>query len=165
MGGKKIRFWTPADEQWLRDRFRVDIKTARVYRCEDNSEVIPCRVGPGRKQYLAVSAQIGGRWTKVRLHCLVWFFATGKQSMKMIDHITGDPSEQFVNRFSNLREATDKQNCANKFAKGYRTYTRADGTVSYYAVITWKDRQTGKTKAKRSPLFDTPEQARAVYLK
>lgn len=165
VGGKKIRWWSESDIEWLKQTYRVNIRTAQVYRVSDNSEVIPCRVGPGRKQYLAVSARIGGKWTKVRLHCLVWFFATGKQSPKMIDHIKGDPVEQYVNRFENLREATDKQNCANKFAKGYRTYTRRDGSQSFYAVITWTDKVTKKVKTKRSPLFDTPDAARAVYLK
>lgn len=174
MGGKKIKVWTEADKQWLRDRYFVDTETGRVwYNLEGRtgSEVIPCKVGPSRKQYLAVAALISGvggggpKWTKVRLHMLVWFFETGAQSMKMIDHKDGDPVDQYVNRFSNLREATDKQNCANKFAKGYRSYVRADGRTWYYPVITWKDRSTGKTKSRRGPLQETPELARQIYLK
>lgn len=169
MGGKAIKKWTEQDKAWLRSRFVVDADTAQVYKRTETGfrgeEIKPCRVGPERKQYLAVSAKIGQRWTKVRLHILVWFFVTGEQSMKMIDHRQGCPTVQFNNRYGNLREATDKQNCANKAAKGYRKYIRANGTESYYACISWKDKVTGKTKFKRSKLVETPEEAREIYLK
>ncbi len=168
MGGKAIKKWTDSDKAWLRSRFVVDGDTARVYLKTETGfagqEVIPCRVGPGRKQYLAVSAKIGGKWTKVRLHILVWFFVTDEQSLKMIDHKEGCPTVQVNNRFSNLRKATDKQNCANKSAKGYRTYVKADGSQWYYAQISWTDSVTGKVKVKRSKLVETAEEARSIYL-
>lgn len=164
MGGKAIRKWTDEDKAWLRSRFVVNILNGKVY--DQNLKEIPLfRVGPARKQYLAVSAKIGGKWTKVRLHMLVWFFATGEQSLKMIDHIEGCPTELYNNRFSNLRKATDKQNCANKSAKGYREYVKVDGSRWFYACLSWTDRVTGKTKVKRSKLVETPEQAREIYLK
>lgn len=166
MGGKAIRKWTDEDKAWLRSRFVVNINNGVVYIKDghiDNRAPV-FKVGPKRKQYLAVSAKIGGKWTKLRLHMLVWFFATGEQSLKMIDHIEGDPTIEFTNRFANLRKATDKQNCANKFANGYRTYTKADGSQWFYACITWKDRQSGKTKTKRSKLVETAEEARSIYL-
>lgn len=163
MGGKAIRKWTDEDKAWLKKRFVVNIWNGMVY----DSNLIPSpifRVGPARKQYLAVSAKIGGKWTKVRLHMLVWFFAYDEQSLKMIDHVEGCPTVPYNNRIDNLRKATDKQNCANKAAKGYRSYTRADGSQWFYACITWKDRQSGKTKTKRSKLVETAEEARSIYL-
>lgn len=163
MGGKAIKKWTDEDKAWLRSRFVVYPDKAVVVSLDTLKPAPLFRVGPERKQYLAVSAKIGGKWTKVRLHMLVWFFATGEQSLKMIDHIEGCPTVQYNNRFDNLREATDKQNCANKYARGYVTYTRADGTEAYYAQITWKDKATGKRKYKRSPLQDTPEKALMIY--
>lgn len=164
MGGKAIRKWTDEDKAWLRSRFVVYPDKAIVVSLDTLKPAPLFRVGPARKQYLAVSAKIGGKWTKVRLHMLVWFFATGEQSLKMIDHIEGDPTIPYNNRFDNLRKATDKQNCANKFANGYRTYTKADGSQWFYACITWKDRQSGKTKTKRSKLVETTEEARSIYL-
>lgn len=166
MGGKAIRKWTDEDKAWLRLRFDVNTSSGVVWirNSEGNYHAPLFRVGPARKQYLAVSAKIGGKWTKVRLHMLVWFFAYGEQSLKMIDHIEGCPTEVYNNRVDNLRQATDKQNCANKAAKGYRSYTRADGSQWFYACITWKDRQSGKTKTKRSKLVETAEQARSIYL-
>jgi len=164
MGGKAIRKWTDEDKAWLRSRFVVNTWNGVVYIKEGYVRAPVFKVGPKRKQYLAVSAKIGGKWTKLRLHMLVWFFATGEQSLRMIDHIEGDPTVEFTNRFANLRKATDKQNCANKAAKGYRSYTRADGSQWFYACITWKDRQSGKTKTKRSKLVETAEEARSIYL-
>lgn len=164
MGGKAIRKWTDEDKAWLRSRFVVNINNGVVYIKDGYVRAPVFKVGPKRKQYLAVSAKIGGKWTKLRLHMLVWFFATGEQSLRMIDHIEGDPTIEFTNRFANLRKATDKQNCANKAAKGYRSYTRADGSQWFYACITWKDRQSGKIKTKRSKLVETTEEARSIYL-
>lgn len=164
MGGKAIRKWTDEDKAWLRSRFVVNTWNGIVYIKEGYVRAPVFKVGPKRKQYLAVSAKIGGKWTKLRLHMLVWFFATGEQSLRMIDHIEGDPTIEFTNRFANLRKATDKQNCANKAAKGYRSYTRADGSQWFYACITWKDRQSGKIKTKRSKLVETTEEARSIYL-
>lgn len=164
MGGKAIKKWTDADKAWLRSRFVVNIWNGMAYD-QDLKEIPLFKVGPQRKQYLAVSAKISGKWTKVRLHILVWFFATGEQSMKMIDHIEGDPTIPYHNRIDNLREATDKQNCANKYSRGYREYVKADGSIGYYALITWKDQKTGKRRSKRSPVQDTPEQALMIYRK
>lgn len=163
MGGKAIRKWTDEDKAWLRSRFVVNIWNGMVYD-HDLKEIPLFRVGPARKQYLAVSAKIGGKWTKVRLHMLVWFFAYDEQSLKMIDHVQGCPTIAYNNRIDNLRQATDKQNCANKSAKGYRVYTKKDGSQWFYACISWKDKATGKTKVKRSKLVETADQARSIYL-
>lgn len=168
MGGKAIKKWTGQDKAWLRSRFYVDIEQAIVYLKPDGdfeyARIAPIhKVGPERKQYLAVSAKIGGKWTKVRLHMLVWFFATGEQSLKMIDHVEGCPTVQYNNRFDNLREATDKQNCANKASRGFSMYLCADGVVRYFARISWTDRSTGKVKTKRSKLVDTAEEAVLIY--
>ena len=164
MGGKAIKPWTEDDKTWLRSRFVVCTDTAQVFLKDTGKEIIPCRVGPSRKQYLAVAAKISGKWTKVRLHILVWFFATGKQSMKMIDHKEGNPVDQITNRYSNLREATDKQNRANIARKGYHTKKDSEGNiVGYFARMSYKCSSTGRLRSKQSPVFDKPKLAQEVY--
>lgn len=50
-----------------------------------------------------------------RAHRLAWFFMTGSFPENDLDHINGDRSD---NRFSNLREATRKENTRNTKYRG-----------------------------------------------
>lgn len=49
-------------------------------------------------------------------HQLAWLYITGSWPKEQLDHIDGKRDN---NIFSNLREATNRQNCYNKFAKGF----------------------------------------------
>lgn len=164
MGGKKIKEWSDTDKAWLRSRYSVDVTNGMV-RFVDTGKTVPLfRINPTRKQYLAVSAKIADKWTKVRLHHLVWFFATGEQSLKMVDHKDGEQDTPWGNRFENLRQCTDKQNRANVARRGYRVKKdKAGNIIGYYASMTWKDSVTGKTRFKRSKIVETPELAEAIY--
>ncbi len=164
MGGKAITPWSEVDKEWLRSRYRVDCATGEVF-LQCSGEKAPLHlINPSRKQYLAVSAKIGGKWTKVRLHHLVWFFATGEQSLKMIDHKEPEQDTVWGNRYENLRQCTDKQNRANIARKGYKTAYAADGSLKgYYAEMTWKCSSTGKIKRRKSRIVDDPEVAAAIY--
>lgn len=165
MGGKAIKVWTETDKAWLRSRYSVD-ETNGMVRLLSTGETAPLfKINPKRKQYLAVTAYIGGKWTKVRLHHLVWFFATGEQSLKMIDHIEAEQDTPWGNRFENLRQCTDKQNRANIARRGYRVKMDGDEVVGYYAQMTWKDSKTGKIRSRRSRLFDNHVDAEIVYWK
>lgn len=164
MGGKAITPWSESDKEWLRSRYRVCTDTGQVF-LQCSGEPAPLHlINPQRKQYLAVSAKIGGKWTKIRLHHLVWFFKTGEQSLKMIDHKEPTQDTVYGNRWDNLRQCTDKQNRANIHRRGYHVKKDAQGNVvGYFAKMYWKDSVTGKTRSKQSPVFDDPETAKAVY--
>lgn len=56
--------------------------------------------------------QLLGR--KYPAHHIVWMFETGSFPNYFIDHIDRNKSN---NRFSNLREVTNKQNCENRLAQ------------------------------------------------
>ena len=166
MGGKAIKPWSQVDKEWLLTRYRVNCETGEVFFLVSGERVPLHLINPSRKQYLAVSAKINDKWTKVRLHHLVWFFATGEQSLKMIDHIEANQDTPWGNRFENLRQCTDKQNRANIARKGYRTAYAADGSVKgYYAQMSWKCSSTGKLKTRKSKIVDDPELAQSIYWK
>lgn len=92
-------------------------------------------------------------------HRLAWLYVTGRFPSEFIDHIDGCRNK---NSFSNLREATNKQNLQNnrvprknnktgflgvsKYGKGFRAQIRIDGTTKQLGV------------------FKTPEQAHAAYV-
>lgn len=62
----------------------------------------------GRKAQGYVGITIEG--VSIGAHRLVWFYETGHWPEQLIDHIDGNPRN---NHFSNLREATCKQNATN----------------------------------------------------
>lgn len=163
MGGKAIKRWSEEDKAWLRSRFEVNCDTGEVF-YKDGSPSLICKINPSRKQYLAVSALIGGKWTKIRLHHLVWFFKTGEQSLKMIDHKEPLQDTLWGNRFENLRQCTDKQNRANVARKGYSIIKDKTGIIiGYQAVMRYKCSKTGKLLTKRSRIFSEPEMAQTIY--
>lgn len=64
------------------------------------------------------------------LHRFIWFYMTGEWPERQLDHVDGDRAN---NRFKNLRQATQKENCRNIGLKvnntsGYMgVYRRSDG--------------------------------------
>ncbi|HEJ2268253.1 TPA: HNH endonuclease signature motif containing protein [Pseudomonas aeruginosa] len=47
---------------------------------------------------------------RYKAHRLAWLLMTGEWPMNHVDHINGDPSD---NRWSNLRDVTNQENCKN----------------------------------------------------
>ena len=103
-------------------------------------------VGLNRRRYLA--------------HRLAWLYMTGEWPPEEIDHVNGDRAD---NRWANLRLASKSQNMANAPAKksnklGMRgVFKTRNGR--YQAQI------TVNRQVKHLGTFNTPEEARAAYLK
>lgn len=93
-------------------------------------------------------------------HQIVWLIETGEYSTKILDHINGVKDD---NRFSNLRETTNTENCQNRKgpnrgkAHGLPLGVYPSGR-RFYASI----RVNGQTK--KLGTFDTPEEAASIYL-
>lgn len=92
----------------------------------------------------------------VYAHRLAWFYVHGRWPAQALDHINGDRSD---NRIANLREASQKQNMANRPAnrgrvlpKGVHRHGQRWKTVIKYDGLT---RHLG--------CFDTIEEASAAY--
>lgn len=84
---------------------------------------------------------------------------TGSWPKGVIDHINGDPSD---NRFSNLREATQSQNCAN--ARKSKNNTSGVKGVHWDRVNKkWRATIMHKRRQITIGRFDTIKQAAAAY--
>lgn len=91
-------------------------------------------------------------------HRLAWLYVYGRFPDHLIDHINGDRQD---NRISNLRQATNKQNCENQ-------KLHATNKSGYRGVVLHK--RTGKWQAQVRHngvnlylgLYDTPEMAAHV---
>jgi hypothetical protein len=91
-------------------------------------------------------------------HRLAFFYMTGAWPADQLDHINGKKGD---NRWENLREATNRQNCRNR--RG-----RSDNTSGYAGVTKVGGRfrarvQVGSGERLDLGLFDTPEAAAAAY--
>lgn len=91
---------------------------------------------------------------------IAWYLSTGIDPVNFdIDHIDGN---KMNNRFSNLRLATESQNCSNR-------KRRADNTSGFKGVYRmgkkWAANITANKCKKHLGVFDTPEIAYAEYLK
>jgi len=100
------------------------------------------------KGYCEIS--IGSK--KYKSHRLAWLYMTGDLPENQIDHINGIKSD---NRWVNLRQATNAENCRNKKKKGF-CVTRSG---SYQAEI-----QTGDQRIYLGT-FKTREEAKEAYAK
>ncbi len=90
---------------------------------------------------------------------LAWLLVTGQDPGEMdIDHIDGNPSN---NTFSNLRIATESQNCTNR-------KKRSDNKSGYKGVYAmgkkWAAQITANKKMMYLGVYDTPELAHQKYL-
>ena len=91
-------------------------------------------------------------------HRLAWLYMTGNWPSLQIDHKDGDPQN---NKWSNLREASQSQNSANKkrcglFPKGVFKQTRGG---NYSARI------TKNYKATSLGTFTSPQDAHEAYVR
>ena len=88
-----------------------------------------------------------------RAHQIAWFLYYGRWPTTGIDHINGIKND---NRIENLREATHRQNGANRKAKGYY-YRKGRGRYGAYIRANYKKIHLG--------YYDTEEEAQAAYRK
>ena len=86
-----------------------------------------------------------------RAHRLAWVYMTGSEPKDLIDHINGERTD---NRFSNLREATDRQNLNNTIQSTQNLCVRRA-----HATARWSCRVGGKHIGS----FDCPLIARLAY--
>lgn len=108
----------------------------------------------------------GYRYIKVdhriyREHQLAWFYMNGRWGRPLIDHRDGDGTN---NRWTNLRQATRSQNCANcrrprDNTSGYK------GVHHYRRSGKWTAQICSNRKRFHLGTFETREEAREAYLK
>jgi hypothetical protein len=93
---------------------------------------------------------------KYGAHRLAWLYETGKMPPSRIDH---KDTDTLNNAFSNLRPATQAQNCANarKWAKKKLPKGVKANHGRYSARISFEK------KLRHIGTFDTPEEAHAAY--
>lgn len=99
---------------------------------------------------------IGIKKIEYKSHRIIWFLMTGKWPKNQIDHINGIRND---NRFCNLREATGSQNNANSSKRnstGYKGVCKNNNKWQSQIKIDGKKIYLG--------LYDTPEEAHAVYV-
>ncbi len=87
----------------------------------------------------------------VQSHQLVWYLNTGRIP-KILDHINRIRTD---NRFDNLREVTNQENCFNQKAKGY-CWREKNKKYQAYIKINNKSINLG--------YFDIEEEAHQAYL-
>ncbi len=103
---------------------------------------------------------IGIKGKYYKLHRLAFLYMNGKIPEKSVDHINGIRDD---NRWENLREATSFENCQN--IKLYSSNSTGFMGVTYYKNIKKFAAQIQfNKKNKYLGLFNTAEQAHAVYL-
>jgi len=90
---------------------------------------------------------------------IAWFVATGSDpDLLDVDHIDGDKCN---NRISNLRLASESQNCANR----KRRSDNKSGFKGVYAMgKKWAASVTSNKKRVHLGLFETPELAYSAYV-
>lgn len=96
---------------------------------------------------------------KYLAHRLIWFIETGNWSKYQIDHINGDKLD---NRFSNLREVTNRQNSQN--FKIHRNGHLVGTSFNKKRKI-WESYINIDGKKVHLGYFSTQEDAHNVYLK
>jgi len=112
------------------------------------------RAGSATQGYINIS--IDGKL--YRAHRLAWLYAYGAWPSLYLDHINGCGTD---NRLENLREASQSQNMAN-------SKLRSDCASGFKGVTKYRSRWVA-TIAKSGRkihlgVFDTPEEAHAMYL-
>ncbi len=107
----------------------------------------------GKSGYRRVSV----RKRLYREHRVIWAIVTGRWPTAMIDHIDGDKSN---NRFENLRECSQKENCQNRIPP---KNNRLVGVSFRRDVNKWQARIYVGGVNKSLGYFNSREEAHAAY--
>ncbi len=144
------------DGAYLALRFRYEPDTGRFFRVprKGRPEVEAKSEGNNHRGYRKF--KVGGK--KYYAHRIAWALTYGSVSGSVcIDHINRDRAD---NRLSNLRIATDSQNCAN------RLYNREGLKGAYYnqQMKKWVSYIGSARKKYYVGTFDTEAEANEAYL-
>jgi hypothetical protein len=114
----------------------------------------------GEKDRIRVTLGPRGDRVAFAAHRLIWKYMTGIDPVDTVDHADCDP---FNNSWSNLREANNTQQQANKHQQS-NNRTGFKGVVllpsGRYAAYIGKDKN-----GKYLGAYDTPQEANAVYIR
>lgn len=120
------------------------------------------KVKPGQRAALAPPSR--GRCRQIRIDGklyrtsrLAWLYMKGEWPKAQIDHKNRNPSDD---RFDNLREATNQQNCWNKYIRNTSGFK---GVRWCKANQKWDARIAINGKSRYLGYFLTKEQAAAAY--
>lgn len=97
---------------------------------------------------------------RYKAHRLAWLYMTGDWPKEQIDHINMDRSD---NRFANLREATNIQNCANQ-RRPVNNTSGLKGVCWNKRLSKWKSQIRVNGKLHHLGYFDTAEAAHESYI-
>ena len=100
---------------------------------------------------------IGINGERYLAHRLAWFYVNGKWPQRGLDHEDGQPDHNWID---NLREATQAQNCANS-APHFDSIAGLKGVSPKRKK--WEARIMVRGRVFYLGVFDTPEEAHAVY--
>lgn len=95
--------------EYINEYLTYDASTGNLYQLKKRPKIQVGSLAGGinKKGYRYI--QLNGR--KYPSHHIVWFIETNSFPQKQIDHIDGNKTN---NKFSNLREVTNKQNTENR---------------------------------------------------
>jgi len=118
----------------------------------------------GRKNhpdgYLRLSLYLAGKECMFLAHRVAHFMMTGEWPQEQVDHINGDRSD---NRWTNLRPATNAENCRNKRTNGETVGVRWEEKRQYWrAYIRVDSRQI--TKCFNPRHFSSSDDARQAAI-
>ena len=148
-------FWLPRPLEAFKDSYhRREVYWAAWETRFSGQEAFTARGPKGHKVGIVLGA-------KAIAHRVIWAMQTGAWPDNQIDHINRDPSD---NRWSNLRDATNAENCRNRGISSRNT--------SGFKGVSWHKR----TKVWHSNIkkdgriyflgqYTTPELAHAAYVK
>lgn len=139
--------WSQAECDYLNRYVKADFETGLLYWKQDSpngrykagQQIKTSLAGPGGAKYHSFKAKSDTVYKPFRVHHVIWFLATGKQSELWLDHIDRD---KLNNRLSNLREATPSQNQINTIrprtrnkhlsCKGVNSRVKGEDKQPYY---------------------------------
>ncbi|MBP9804995.1 MAG: HNH endonuclease [Candidatus Accumulibacter sp.] len=147
-------------QEYLRSILRYDPETGLLYWVKPNP--LWRKGKPG--QIAGCLHKSSGYWVlkidgvDYRAHRIIWVMWYGVWPEREVDHEDGD---RINNRIKNLRSATHLQNTANKKRRRKRRYPKGvdrlpGGRFRAKICVQYKQISLG--------VFDTPEEAHAVYL-
>jgi hypothetical protein len=106
-----------------------------------------------------IAIRIDG-WT-YKAHRLAWLYMTGEWPKDQIDHMNGIPDD---NRFENLRECNNAENCQNQGVRSNNT-SGVHGVWWSKTHRKWQTRISVNMKSIHLGFFDSLEEAGAAYAK